>query len=59
MPTKPDDQKATGATIPVRVPAPLKKDIDEMAASTGVPTSQRVRLFLEAEVRKWKQRPKS
>ena len=55
---KPEDQK-TVATIPVRVTKALKEDVDEMAEATAVPTSERVRDFLQVETEKFKKSRKS
>jgi predicted DNA-binding protein len=55
---KKPEEKKTNATIPVRVTASLKKDIDEMAEATGIPTSERVREHLEHDVADWKKRGK-
>lgn len=52
--TKPDAEKKSRPIV-VNVPPPLKEQVDAMAASTGVSTSERVRRFLEAEVQKWQE----
>jgi hypothetical protein len=43
------------AVIIIRVAPPLKADVDRMSEATDIPTSQRVRAFLQREVEKWKE----
>ena len=50
---KPEHMRET-EVVQVRVTPALKAEIDAMANATGVPTSQRVRTHLEADVKRWR-----